>query len=358
MAEDEDESQKTEQPTERRLEEAARKGQTIQSRELTTFLMLLVFTLCLTYLAPILSKQAITFLKLFIEDSHQIEISSTNLPKIYLFSIYEYSKLVIIPFVLVMIAAIVSNFVQNGSFIWTIEPLTPKLEKISLVKGFKRIFSMRSVVEFLKGILKIIIVLSIGYISVMPHINKLRMLYKESFAIILSYAHELARDMLIGICIVMAVVAGLDYMYQKYQFMKSLRMSKRDIKQELKETDGNPEIKAKLKQIRMQRAKVRMMAEVPKSDVIITNPTHYSIALKYDDLSMSAPVISAKGKDLVALKIREIANANDIPIVENPPLARALFASCELDDEIPLEHYKAVAEVISYVYKIKGKKPK
>jgi flagellar biosynthesis protein FlhB len=161
--------------------------------------------------------------------------------------------------------------------------------------------------------------------------------------------------MLIGICIAMFVIAGGDYLYQRYEFIKGLKMTKQEVKDEYRQQEGDPKIKQKIRQLRMERANKRMMSAVPTSDVIITNPTHYSIALKYDGDKMQAPKIVAKGQDLIAMKIREVAKENNIPLVENPPLAQALYANVEIDQEIPIEHYKAVAEIISYVYRLKGK---
>jgi flagellar biosynthetic protein FlhB len=216
---------------------------------------------------------------------------------------------------------------------------------------------MQSVVEFVKGIFKLIIVSLVAYNSIKSELPQLKLSHDLSIAAVLSLTLKLSVKMMIGICISMAIIAALDYLYQRHEFFKALRMSKHELKEEYRETEGSPEIKGKLKSMRMERAKQRMMAAVPKADVIITNPTHFSVALKYDMKKMRAPVVVAKGIDEIALRIREVAKKHDIPLYENAPLARTLYANVELDKEIPVEHYKAVAEIISYVYKLKNKMP-
>jgi flagellar biosynthetic protein FlhB len=180
-------------------------------------------------------------------------------------------------------------------------------------------------------------------------------MHDMDMAAILWVLHHLSIKMLIGVCSAMAVIAILDFLYQRFEYLKNLRMSKQDIKDEFKQSEGSPEIKAKLRQMRMERARKRMMAAVPTADVVITNPTHFAVALKYDTAKHAAPHVVAKGQDNVALNIRKLAEENNIPIVQNPPLARALYETTDLDEQVPEEHFKAVAEVIAYVYKLKGK---
>ena len=214
---------------------------------------------------------------------------------------------------------------------------------------------MRSVVEFIKSLLKITIVGSVAYIVVHPNIDYVRLMPDEDIQDIMHYLGAVTGKMLIGVTTVMFLIAALDYFYQRFEYMKNMRMTKQEIKDEYRQQEGDPHIKQKLRAIRRDRVRKRMMAEVPKSDVVITNPTHFAVALKYDEATMQAPKVLAKGKDKVALRIREIAEENKIPIVRNPPLARALYDNAEIDKEIPIEQYQAVAKVIGYVYKIKGK---
>lgn len=210
--------------------------------------------------------------------------------------------------------------------------------------------------EFLKGILKIVIVGYVAFVAVYPELPHIRQLPGSSVEAMLVFLAHLAMRMTIGAAVAMFFIALFDLIFQRFQYFKSLRMSKQELKDEYKQSEGDPVIKQRLRRLRMERAKQRMMAAVPESDVVITNPTHFAVALKYDGAVMKAPTLVAKGKDLVALKIREIAEENEVPVVENPPLARALFASTDIDAEIPFEHYEAVAKIISYVYQLKGKK--
>lgn len=356
MAEDEDDSQKTEEPTQRRLEEALKKGQVVHSKEITNFLMILALVMIISFLSPIISKNATLNLSFYIENADNIELNEKNIGGLLLKVMFDGISFIILPLLITMVAALASSIIQNKGFISSVEPIIPKLEKISIFKGFGRLFSTRSVIELVKGVIKLVIVAIVCYLEVRSDLPKLKHLHELSLAAILLYLLDLVTNMIIGVCIVLAIIAALDYLYQRYEFYKQMRMSKQDIKDEYKETEGSPEIKAKQRRIRAERARRRMMSAVPTADVVITNPTHYAVALKYEPKKMSAPVVVAKGQDNIALVMRKIAEQNDVPIVENPPLARTLYVVTDIDEEIPVEHYKAVAEIISYVYKLKGKK--
>ncbi len=357
MAEDQDDSQKTEDPSQRRLDDALKKGQVPNSREVTSFMILLVFAISIVWFSPsIMQKTAFNITK-YIESPEDFRMDSNSIMIVF----KELSKDVLfamtIPISITIFMIFLSHLIQHP-FVFSPEAATPKLDRISILSGFKRIFSMRSVIELIKGCLKIILVAVVSFIAIRNDLYMLENLPEESISGILLFLAHLISKMMIGICALMGSVAAFDFLYQKFEHMKSLRMSKQDLKEEYKQTEGSPEVKAKLREIRNARASNRMMQKVPKADVVITNPTHYSVALQYDSKISEAPIVVAKGKDLIALKIREIATENKVPIVENPPLARALYSSVELDQEIPLDHYNAVAEVIRYVYKLKGKKMK
>nr|NIR60380.1 flagellar biosynthesis protein FlhB [Gammaproteobacteria bacterium] len=239
--------------------------------------------------------------------------------------------------------------------VFSTEPIAPKLEKLSLAKGLKRLFSSRSLVEFLKGLAKISIVTAVVVLLLWPEQEVIPNVTAMTAAQFVGMLQGLAVRILVAVLAVMTVIAVLDFLYQKHQHLKRLRMSKQELKEEFKQTEGDPMIKARLRQIRMERARRRMMAAVPEADVVVTNPTHYAVALKYDPQMTEAPVLTAKGIDSIALRMREVAEQHDVPIVENPPLSRALYDNVELDQEIPPEHYRAVAEVIGYVMRLKGK---
>jgi flagellar biosynthetic protein FlhB len=250
-----------------------------------------------------------------------------------------------------VLAAIVGNMIQH-QLVWSAESLKPKLSKISPGAGFKRLFSKQAAANFVKGLIKLALIGSVMSALLWPKRHQLDGLVTMDPAIILILTKTLSLDMLGAVVAVLAVVAAADYFFQYRTWYDRLKMSLREMKDEFKQSEGDPKIKAKIRQLRHQRMKKRMMSDVPKASVIITNPTHFAVALQYER-GMNAPICVAKGADNIALKIREIAAKHDIPIVENPPLARALHATAEIDQEIAPEHYKAVAEVIGYIMRLR-----
>jgi len=311
--------------------------------------------LIVVWLIPAMARPAINFLEKYIASPEDIDLSYENFDDFFAGIIKNIVIIFSIPVVITIFAAFISSMIQNG-IVYSIEPLIPKLEKISILKGVKKMFSMRSFVEFAKGILKI---LAIGYITyIIFDMNQAKIVASVDSSLngIMDGFMHLAFLIILGACILMLLVAIADFLYQKFEYIKSLKMSKKELKEEYKQTEGNPEIKAKLRQIRQERARKRMMAAVPKADVVIRNPTHYAVALSYEQNVMTAPKVVAIGQDLIALNIIKVAEEHDITIVTNRNLAKALYDTAELDEEIPLEHYKAVAEVIAYVYNLKNKK--
>jgi flagellar biosynthesis protein FlhB len=250
-----------------------------------------------------------------------------------------------------MLAALTANIVQHR-MVWSFETMTPKLSKISLMSGLKRLFSKQAVVNFAKGMVKLLLVGAVLIALMWPERRRLVALVHTDLEGVLPLALSLALKQLGAVVAILAVVAAADYLFQYRLWYERQKMSLRDLKDEFKQSEGDPTIKGKMRQVRQTRMRRRMMANVPKAAVVITNPTHYAVALQYER-GMDAPVCVAKGVDLVALKIREIADEHAVPIVENPPLARTLHAAVELDQAIPPEHYKAVAEVIGYVMKLR-----
>src|SRR6185437_3974574 len=239
--------------------------------------------------------------------------------------------------------------------VFATEKLGFDLSRISPLAGFKRLFSPRSAIEFFKSMAKVAAVSAVAGWMALPSLATLAHMVREPAELMPHELYNLILRLLFGVLAVVTVLALFDYGYQRFSFLRSMRMSKQEVKEENKQAEGDPVIRARLRAIRMNRARKRMMAAVPKASVVITNPTHYAVALQYEMGASGAPKVVAKGTDLVALKIREIAEENDVPIVENPPLARALYGGVEIDREVPPEHYKAVAEIISYVFRLKGK---
>jgi flagellar biosynthetic protein FlhB len=256
-----------------------------------------------------------------------------------------------VPLLMLVLAAIAGNIVQHR-FVWSGEALKPKLNKISMVSGVKRIFGKQAAANFAKGLFKVLALGAVMAAVLWPERARLDAMVRLDPNTILETTKALTLQLLGAVVVMLALVAIGDYLLQYRQWFERQKMSLREIKEEFKQAEGDPHIKARVRQLRAVRMKKRMMAAVPKASVIITNPTHYSVALCYER-GMSAPVCVAKGMDNIALRIREIAREHDIPIVENVPLARALYATVEVDDEIPVEHYHAVAEIIGYVMGLK-----
>ncbi len=357
MAEEQtDDSQKTEDPTQRRIDQAREKGQVARSQEINHWFIILAMTLLVTIFAGPMVRSISQALRRFVEEPHAIRLDSYLLREVLMETAVQVGLALMVPLAVIVLAALVAGVIQNGLII-SADPISPKLEKISPAKGLKRMFSVKSLVDFLKGFAKISIVAAVVVILLRPQAGVIPNIAGMSLTQFTDLLQGLAARVLIGVLSVMTLIAALDFVFQKQQHLKQLRMSKQEMKEEHKQAEGDPMVKGRLRQIRMERARKRMMAAVPEADVVITNPTHYAVALKYDMEAMGAPRLVAKGIDSMAKKIRELAEEHDIPIVENPPLTRALYQAVELDEEIPAEHYKAVAEVIGFVMRLKGRVP-
>ena len=358
MAEDQtDDSQKTEDPSQRRLEQAREKGQVARSQEINHWFMILAMTIILGVFGRSVVVGISDSLYRFIERPHAIHLDMGQLRATLADLGWQLGLAVLVPVVIMVLLALLAGFSQNGLLI-SFESVKPKLEKLSPMKGLKRLFSTRSLVDFLKGVAKISIVAAVVVVLLWPEWRILPNLASFEAEQVLNLLLVLSMRVLIGVLSVMTVIAALDFLYQRQQHTKQLRMSRQELKDEYKQTEGDPMIKGRLRQIRMERARKRMMAAVPEADVIVTNPTHFAVALKYDPERMQAPILVAKGADSMALRIREIAKEHNVPIVQNPPLSRALYDGVDLDQEVPAEHYKAVAEIIGYVMRLKGKLPR
>ena len=356
MAEAEDRSQKTEEPTHKKLEDARKKAQVASSREVNHWFMIFAGAIVLL-LSPTMLGDLPRLLAAFLANAHDIATDRASLAWLGAETVSGVATLMAPVAAIFVAAAVASGVLQHGP-IASVAKLKPKLENISLIKGLKRLFALRSIVEFVKGVIKLAIVAAVATALVAPEIERLAGAAALQPPQILDLVWSLALRLIGGVCAVVAVIAGLDFLYQKFEFHKSMRMSKQEIKDELKQTDGDPAIKARLRQLRLERARRRMISAVPEADVVITNPTHFAVALKYDQAAMAAPRLVAKGVDAIARRIREVAEEHDVPVVENPPLAQALHAGVEIDAEIPETHFRAVAEVIGYVWRLKGKMPR
>ena len=355
MADDSsDDSQKTEDPTPKRLEEARKKGQVPLSREMNNWVMLLAGTILVIALGGPMMTNLTGTMMLLIENSYQFQSGSGGLGKILSALFWDVTGNLLVPVILLIVAALLGPFVQVGP-LFAPESIKPSAKKISPISGFGRLFSLRSLFEFFKGLLKISIIGFVSFVLLYPFYDTIEHFIGLPIPNIMSEMKVMFFRLMAGILVVLFVLAVIDVVYQRMDHMKKMRMSRQEIKDEHKQTEGDPQMRARLRQLRMQKAQQRMIQNVPKADVIITNPTHFAIALQYDGETMDAPVCIAKGVDEVAFRIRDVAKENKIEIVENKPLARALYDTVEIDETIPMEHYKAVAEIISYVFRLKGK---
>jgi flagellar biosynthetic protein FlhB len=351
MAEERDQTDRTEDPTQKRLDEAIKRGDVVKSQEVSNWFIIAGATLVLIGFSGTMGKGVTTTLRGLIANSYDIRLDPQALPGLMQKIGVELIATISIPFLLLILAAIGGNMVQHR-LIWTFDTLAPKLSKISPMAGLKRLFSLQAIANFVKGLIKLTLVGAVMTALMWPERDRFEGMVWTDPVAILPLAQSLALKMLGAVVAMLAIVAAADYLFQYRQWYDRQKMSLRELKEEFKESEGDPVIKGKMKQTRQIRMRKRMMAKVPKATVVITNPTHYSIALQYER-GMEAPVCVAKGVDAVALKIREIATENSVPIVENPPLARALHATVEIDQAIPPEHYKAVAEVIGFVMRLR-----
>jgi flagellar biosynthetic protein FlhB len=342
---------KTEDPTQKRLDEALERGDVAKSQEVNTWFVIAGGTLVMSTFSGSIGGGIFMPMRNLIANSWMIHADGAGLLALGNSLGYAVLAAIGVPLLMLMIAAVAGNMIQHR-LVWSGESLKPKFSKISPGAGLKRIFGKQAAANFAKGIFKLIALGAVMVAVLWPERHRLEAFLHFDPAEILSVTTSLTVHLLGAVVAMLAAVAIADYFFQYRQWYERQKMSLKEMKDEFKQSEGDPHIKGKIRQLRQQRMKKRMMAAVPTASVIITNPTHYSVALSYDR-GMPAPVCVAKGVDNIAFKIREIAKEHDIPIVENVPLARALYATVEIDEEIPVEHYHAVAEIIGYVMGLK-----
>jgi len=348
-----DDLEKTEEPTPKKIEDARKEGNVPKSMETSGFVVLFVAIIVIIFYLKYITWNLERFY-IYYMSFVGVEITKNVVLELIIKSAINFFILLAPLFGAVMLAGIIGNVMQFG-FLFTTKPITPSFEKLNPIKGIKKLFSVKTIVEGVKMTLKVAVAFGVGswlFYQFLMEIPKLELM---SFFEQLKWFENKAIIIISAMLAVFLVFAAIDFIYQRYTYKKSLRMSKQEIKDEYKQTEGNPEIKAKIRQLQREMAKKRMMNEVPKADVVITNPTHYAVAIRYDKTKDEAPRVIAKGIDNLALKIKEIAREHDIMIVENPPLARELYKLVEVDEIIPQKLYKAVAEVLAFVYRAKGK---
>ncbi|WP_237152575.1 flagellar biosynthesis protein FlhB [Oryzibacter oryziterrae] len=353
MAEEGDDSDKTEEPTQRRLQQAHEQGDVVRSLEVSTFFTLAGVAVVVGMVGQGTIHSMFAPLRGLIEHAADLSMDGGGLRRLYLAIGGAIGIGIAIPLAVMAVVAIAGHLVQHR-MVFSADSLIPRLSKVSPLAGFKRLFSVDSLINFLRGMLKVAVLGAVMTYVLWPERNRLDQLITIDISQMLSVAQAVSMKMLYAMLAIMFLIAVLDYAWARWRWMQRHRMSLQEVKDEHKQIEGDPTVKGKLKALRMERARNRMMANVPKATVVVTNPTHYAVALKYDE-GMQAPVCVAKGVDEVALRIREIAKGADVPVVENPPLARTLYASVELDQMVPAQHYKAVAQLIGYVLNLKKK---
>jgi flagellar biosynthetic protein FlhB len=354
MADEQDKSQQTEEPTAKRLEQAREQGDVVKSAEVSAFVLLAGATLAIMLFGHSTALGIAKSLAVFLEQPDQLAVDGAGLAAITR-GLLLHLVIVLAPFFGVMLAASLAGHLIQGRPSFTPSRLAPDFSKLSPLAGLSRMFGPEGWMNLLKGLLKIAIVGVAIWTQLWPERGSLdSVLGQQASAVAADMAHLLSK-VLVASLGALGVIAALDYFWQRMRFLKRNRMSKQEIKEEYRQNEGDPAIKAKLRQLRQERARKRMMAAVPTATVVVMNPTHYAVALKYESGKMAAPVCVAKGMDALALRIRAVAEDNDVAVVENPPLARALYAAVEVDDPVPPEHFKAVAQVIGYVLRLQGK---
>jgi flagellar biosynthetic protein FlhB len=353
VADEKDKSSQTEEPTQKRLNEAREHGDVVKSQEVTTFVVLAAAALAIAIFGRSASEGIAAASRMFLEQPDQITLSASDLLALMRATVLKLAAVLGPFFVLMIMAGLGGNLVQHRP-VFATERIKPDLSKLSLTAGLKRMFGMEGIANLVKGMLKIAVVgIAIGT-QVWPERNAFESVLQQSPVAVAGDMGHLLFKVLIAALAALGAIAGADYFLQRFRFIQRHRMSKQEVKEEFRQTEGDPAVKARIRQIRMERARRRMIAAVPEATVVITNPTHFAVALKYESGKMAAPICVAKGVDALALRIREVAQEHDVPIVENPPLARALHASVEVDQVIPAEHYKAVAQVIGYIMRLSG----
>lgn len=353
MAEDSDD--KTEEPTGKRLEQARKEGNVAQTGEAKIFASLLAALVFLGMMAPGVARDIGNLVAPFIQQPHTFALDEGSIRTMVVALGFALIKILAWPMIVVVIFAVGMSILQFNGFLWVPKKVMPDFKKLSPMAGVKRILGPQQMVELVKAFAKMFIMAAVLASMIIPGFREFNGLVMLELPGTMDYILDRVFTMTLTTILLVFVLAASDLMYQRWRHHEKMKMSKQEVKDENKQQEGDPQVKAKIRSLRVRRARQRMMASVPKADVVVTNPTHFAVALKYDMDAMNAPVLVAKGVDHLAKRIRELADENEVPIVENPPLARALYASVEIDQEVPPEHYKAVAEVIGYVMRLKGK---
>ncbi|AJF07584.1 flagellar biosynthesis protein FlhB [Geoalkalibacter subterraneus] len=354
MAEDAGGQEKTEKATAKRREDFRKKGEVAQSREVNTALLMTTAMILWFFYAPPFWRSLNEILATIWRRSAEFEVTPSSVMMLMTMLMQKIALMLAPLFLLALVMGFVASIAQIG-WLFTLKPMEPKLSKINPISGMKKFVSKRMIIDLLKSLAKVLLVGFVAYRTVAGEFENSMYLMDMELVETINFIAYVAFWILVKTCFILILLAVIDYAFTRYEMEEKMKMTKQETKEEHKETEGDPHIKSKIRSIQMQMARKRMMAEVPTADVVVTNPTHLSVALSYKRGEMDAPVVVAKGADAVAMKIREIATENNVPLVENVPVARALY-EVELGQPIPEEMFRAVAEILAYVYSLKGRK--
>lgn len=348
MADDADPESKTEDPSAKKLSDARAKGDVVKSQDIPQLASLAGAISVILIAGGWLTRDLAAALYPFIAHAGTTEISSGGAMVVMKQAVMAAMPPLLLVMIVTAVLGVIGNVAQTG-FMLTPEKIKPDFKKLDLLKGLGRIFGMDGMVQFAKSTIKFLVTGFIAYMVLKPHVGEVRSLVGMDVASLLPEAMKLSKSLMLAVLLLLIAMAAIDWFWQRQRFMKRMRMTLQEVKDEFKQSDGDPHIKGKRRQIQMQRSRQRMMQAVPKATVVVMNPTHYAVALKYEPGETPAPLCVAKGVDELALKIRAVAEEHGVMVLEDPPLARALYASVEIDEEIPVEHFEAVAKVISFI---------
>lgn len=355
MAEEVNVDQKTEEATPKRIQEAEERGNFAHSRELTSAFVLLAAILAFAIAGGYSTRHLMGTWRNLLSQSHVIQLNMEDMQRL-LGWVMENSFTVLSPFLFaILLGGVIANLVQTGGVRFSMHPLLPRFHKMNPWNGFKRLFSRTTLMELFKSLFKLTLISLIAYFTIKGRFDEIPPMMGMSVGQILIFMGQVGLEIMIKVLVAMIFLAFVDYPFQRFTYLKNLRMTKQEVKDERKDTEGDPQIKQRIRNVQLEMMKRRMMAAVPEADVVVTNPTHIAVAIQYDQEKSDAPVVVAKGKGVVAEKIRALAKEHDIPVVEDKPLARLLHKTVEIGQTIPAHLYKAVAEIMAYVYRLKGK---
>lgn len=348
MAEEDDSASKTEEPTSRRLEQAREKGDIPKTADLPQITAFAAVAAVIAFSGGLLSHNLLIALAPFIQDPDKIDLSPAGALAVSWRMAAAVAPVLLVVTGSALLAGVFGHVIQTGP-VWSPGGLKFDLSKLSPLSGFRRLFGIDALIQFAKSFIKLVIVGALGFFVLRPHWTELQQLPAVDVLALLPLSLEILKKLAVLVIGLLLAIAALDWIIQQQRFMARQRMTREELKEEFKQTDGDPHVKARQRAIRTQRARQRMMTAVPKATVVIMNPTHFAVALSYEEGEASAPTCVAKGVDSLALRIRAVAEAAGVPVIEDPPLARALYAAVEIEEQIPVAHYEAVAKVIGFV---------